>query len=240
MKIHMILACDLDGNIGRNVGKSSSLLWPTIKRDMEWFREKTMERVLLMGNTTYRGMPAPLKDRFTLVLTQDSRLWSQHPLRSGTNKSNVGGLVQDKDACYVPSIHHALITAHSLGVQDLMVVGGLSVYEAIVDLVDQTHLTIIRCRYANTDAEAIGVVNSNSLLAQIGCEGFTVVDNRKAPIPQTPAVQSTFKNMEEWVRNQLYQTTLRSSDLKYPPLTFLTVHHRDEVVVIDQRSDSDR
>lgn len=66
---HIILARD-DSN---GIGNKGSLPWPRNKRDMEFFREKTTNNIVIMGRKTWESIPEkfrPLPDRINIILSR--------------------------------------------------------------------------------------------------------------------------------------------------------------------------
>lgn len=58
--------------IGRNneLGKNGDLIWK-IKGDMRHFKKTTQDGILIMGSKTFFSLPAPLKNRIHMVLTNN-------------------------------------------------------------------------------------------------------------------------------------------------------------------------
>jgi dihydrofolate reductase len=71
MRMTIIVAMTEEGVIGRG----NSLPWKS-KRDMAHFVRNTKGKFLLMGRKTWESIPKPLKDRETLILSQD---WQFEP-----------------------------------------------------------------------------------------------------------------------------------------------------------------
>ncbi len=66
-------------DVNRGMGFHGKLPWPPIKEDFRWFKQKTLEtKKLVMGRDTFQFV-GPLKDRFTYVLTADSKLLAVPP-----------------------------------------------------------------------------------------------------------------------------------------------------------------
>ena len=66
--VNLVIALDLNGGIGKN----NALPWPYHKEDMKWFRDNTLNSVVIMGKNTWNSLPTkPLKDRQNLVVTSD-------------------------------------------------------------------------------------------------------------------------------------------------------------------------
>lgn len=67
----MNLIVSVDKNWG--IGKNNKLLF-SLKGDMEFFKEKTMGKAVIMGRKTLDSLPdgKPLKNRINIVLTRDT------------------------------------------------------------------------------------------------------------------------------------------------------------------------
>lgn len=110
------------------IGAGNTLPW-RIRSDLKFFREKTINNVVIMGRKTYDSLGAPLKNRLSVVVTHGF------------------GLVQQSDNCVVAhSIDEALAFAEMKKTkkQDVFVIGGATMYEQFAPYVD---------RYLITDVE---------------------------------------------------------------------------------------
>ena len=65
MKIKMIAA------VGKNLelGYKNDLIWH-FKEDMKFFKEKTLNHVVVMGDNTYLSLPKTLRNRTNIVLSK--------------------------------------------------------------------------------------------------------------------------------------------------------------------------
>lgn len=65
--INAIIACDIDGGIGRD----GTLPWPRLSEDLKRFRQHTTNGVVVMGRKTWDDpvMPKPLPRRINVVVT---------------------------------------------------------------------------------------------------------------------------------------------------------------------------
>ena len=71
----LILATDSNNGIGYK----GALPWPKHKKDMAFFRTKTVNNIVIMGRKTWESLPVehrPLKDRINIVLTSDTTMVS--------------------------------------------------------------------------------------------------------------------------------------------------------------------
>ena len=113
MKI--IVAMARNGVIGIN----NQLTW-NLKTDLKWFKEKTLNKTVVMGRKTFESIGSPLKNRKNVVLTRDKN-WS-HP---GVT------VVNDIDKIDVND--------------DVFVIGGAEIYKKMLqkNLIDGIILTLI-------------------------------------------------------------------------------------------------
>ena len=65
--IRAILAVDDKGGVSKN----GSMPWPKNKNDLMWFKENTLNQVVIMGRNTWEDskMPTPLKERINILVT---------------------------------------------------------------------------------------------------------------------------------------------------------------------------
>ena len=65
--IKAILACDEDWGIG----KDGDMPWPHNPADLKWFKENTTGGVVVMGKSTWDGLPfKPLPKRENIIVTR--------------------------------------------------------------------------------------------------------------------------------------------------------------------------
>ena len=64
-----LFAVDEAGGVGNN----GTMPWPTIKEDLQWFRETTLNQVVVMGKKSWHSpdMPKPLPKRENIVITNN-------------------------------------------------------------------------------------------------------------------------------------------------------------------------
>lgn len=121
MNLSMILAVDLHNNIGLE-GK---LPWGKIKKDMEFFKQTTLHKPVIMGRKTWESLPnKPLKLRYNMVV-------------SNTKKFEP----------YYESIESAVNNAKKLGFNEAVFIGGKEIYKQAIGMVDRVYLTTINGVY---------------------------------------------------------------------------------------------
>ena len=65
-----IIAC-----VGKNLelGKNNNLIFH-IKEDMKYFKDVTLNHIVVMGRKTYESLPGLLKDRKNVVITRNKEM----------------------------------------------------------------------------------------------------------------------------------------------------------------------
>jgi dihydrofolate reductase len=124
--IKLIVAVDQTNAIGNSDG---SLPWKC-KTDMDNFKQKTKNGVVVMGRKTFGTLKRPdgLPNRINVVITRNTHL----PFSAS--------IVQ----CYdIDHLHNAINNAFKG--KDIWVIGGAEIYKQFLDrkLVDEIHLSII-------------------------------------------------------------------------------------------------
>lgn len=137
MEVKAIVACDLNGNIGKN----GTLPWNHLKDDMIHFRRNTSagpNPAVIMGRKTWDSIPErhrPLKNRMNIVVS--------------TTMND-----EAHDQCSVVSTPYEGVTlAKLMNVSTLWVIGGASVYEVLMKDVDEVHVTIINATFEDCDTQ---------------------------------------------------------------------------------------
>ena len=123
--MNIIVAVDKNWAIG-----CQNKLLISIPEDMRFFRDETMNKVVVMGKNTLESFQGgrPLKDRINIViaLEQDYKV---------------------KGAIVVHSIEEALETIKNYKTEDVYVIGGASIYSQMLDYCDVAHITKIDYAY---------------------------------------------------------------------------------------------
>lgn len=117
----MNLIVSVDKNWG--IGKNNKLLF-SLKGDMEFFKEKTMGKAVIMGRKTLDSLPdgKPLKNRVNIVLTRDT----------GFKRDGV---------IVCRSVDEALEKTKAY--PDVFVIGGGEIYKLLLPYCDTAYVTKI-------------------------------------------------------------------------------------------------
>ena len=123
--MNMIVAVDSNWAIG-----NKNQLLVRIPADMKMFRNETINKVVVLGRKTLETFPnaAPLGQRKNIILS--------------TNPD-----YSVKDAVVVHSIDELLEEVKQYPTEDVYIIGGATVYEAMLPYVDTTHVTKIDHEY---------------------------------------------------------------------------------------------
>jgi dihydrofolate reductase len=120
VKLSFVLAVSENYGIGIN----NKLPWAHLKSDMVWFKQTTKGKPVVMGSSTWDSLPLkPLPGRTNVVLTTRGAIVGTDMLLAGEPANVVAQLTQrfpDQEVC---------------------VIGGAKVYEALWPFVDRIYLT---------------------------------------------------------------------------------------------------
>ncbi|MCX5774385.1 MAG: dihydrofolate reductase [Fusobacteria bacterium] len=148
--INIIVA--IDENFG--IGKENQLL-VHIREDLNYFKEKTLGQIVVMGRKTYESLPyKPLKGRANIVLSK-----SELEL-SGTKMCKT---VEEVLEYY----------SHEGAGRELFIIGGSSVYEAFLPFSQRLYITHIHKQF---EADTF-FPRFNSKWQEISCEKNISVEN---------------------------------------------------------------
>jgi len=130
--IKAIMAVDEKGGISR--GKS--MPWPKNSIDLKWFKENTLNNIVVMGRKTWVDpfMPTPLKSRINVLITNKDQ-----KLISGADyylSGDINNQIQDIQSKYTD--------------KDIFIIGGSEIINLTFDSIEQFYLTRI---YGNYNCE---------------------------------------------------------------------------------------
>jgi len=129
-RLTSIVAVNSQGAIGCN----NELPW-RIKTDLRFFRDQTLDQVVIMGRKTLDSMGKALPKRHNIVLSHNSVLFQK------TDNSEVA-----------TNVAEALIFAEKCKGKEVFVVGGAATYKLFSPLVDRYLITMVDKFVPNADA----------------------------------------------------------------------------------------
>lgn len=105
----------------RVIGKDNKMLWH-LPNDFKYFKEKTLNKPVIMGRKTFESIGRPLPNRQNIVITSDSSY-------------SADGII------VVDSLEKALdITCDE---KEVFIIGGGQIYKQSLNIVDKLYLTIV-------------------------------------------------------------------------------------------------
>jgi dihydrofolate reductase len=124
--LSLIVAVAENGVIGRDGG----LPW-RLSSDLKTFRRLTMGKPMIMGRRTYDSIGKPLDGRDNIVVTRDPFF-------------EVAGV----SACATVSeaLTLARVLAMTRGADEIMVIGGAAIYDAVLPLADRIYFTQVHAK----------------------------------------------------------------------------------------------
>ena len=130
--IKAIMAIDEKGGIS----KGKSMPWPKNSIDLKWFKEKTINNVVVMGRKTWEDpfMPTPLKSRINVLITSKNK-----ELIEGADyyiSGKVNNEIQNIQSKYID--------------KDIFIIGGSEIINLTFNIIEQFYLTRI---YGNYNCE---------------------------------------------------------------------------------------
>lgn len=105
------------------IGYQNDLPWH-LPKDLEYFKEKTLNKTVVMGRKTFESIGRALPKRRNIVITSDKNYHAQ-------------GIE------VVHSIESALTLAQEGNAQEIMVIGGEQIFKAVLPLADRLYITQI-------------------------------------------------------------------------------------------------
>ena len=127
--IKAIMAVDEKGGISRG----ESMPWPKNSIDLKWFKENTLNNIVIMGRKTWDDpfMPTPLKSRINILITnKDPQLYSgaDYYLSGNINDKIIDIQTQYKN-------------------KDIFIIGGSEIINLTFVLIEEFYLTRIYGNY---------------------------------------------------------------------------------------------
>ena len=123
--IRAIMATDDNGGVSKN----GSMPWPKNSSDLKWFKNNTLNSVVIMGRLTWIDpfMPTPLKGRINvLVINQNEKNYS------GVDEYISGNIIDN-----------VLKLSNRYTNKDIYIIGGPKVLNQLFELIEEFYLTRI-------------------------------------------------------------------------------------------------
>ena len=102
------------------IGKSGKIPW-IIPEELQYFKEKTINSVVIMGRKTYESIEKPLDQRINIIVS-NTKVFSE------------------KNCLTVKSLEDAISLAKSFN-KEIFIIGGERLYKEAIDIVDRMYIT---------------------------------------------------------------------------------------------------
>lgn len=123
------------------IGCDNRLPW-NVPSDLRRFKKITTGHPIVMGRNTYDSIGQPLPNRTNIVVSRDADIQTMPRYR-------------DQDICVFDNLDEALAFAEkvalSSGKDELMIIGGAEIFDAIVNRANRVYLTEIHTNVADGD-----------------------------------------------------------------------------------------
>ncbi len=128
MRLSLIVAMAQENVIG--VRSTNSMPWH-MPADLKYFREKTLQKAVIMGRKTFESIGKPLPQRVNYVVTRDTTFKCQGvEIFSSVNEAIESGK-----------------NTHS-NTDEIMVIGGASLFDQVLPIVNRLYVTKIHAKVA--------------------------------------------------------------------------------------------
>lgn len=143
----------------RVIGRNNKLPW-YLPGDLKYFKQATMGKPIIMGRKTWESIGRALPGRLNLVVT------------SADDLALPAGVVQE--ATLADAFRRAEAQATVDGVDEVMVIGGGQIYQAVLPEVDRIYITQV---HAEVEGDAFFPEIDLEQWQEIGREDFSASDH---------------------------------------------------------------
>ncbi len=136
--INCIVAVEKNQGIGFN----GSMPWPRLAGDMRWFKEKTIDQIVIMGRKTWESIGSKnLPNRINIVISRQ--------------------FIEEADRCFSDTDRALGFCTVFYPYKQIYIIGGSAIYEAYLDIVDRFYITEIDAEYECDTFFDLDYVQSN-------------------------------------------------------------------------------
>ena len=127
MLISLIAAMDKN----RVIGKKNALPW-YLPADLQHFKKLTTGKPIIMGSATFASIGRALPDRINIVMTRDHSFVAEGCM-----------VVHSTEEALAAARPHDRLVGQAQGHDEVMVIGGASIFEQFIPLAQKMYLTMI-------------------------------------------------------------------------------------------------
>jgi len=121
------------------IGINNQLPWK-LPEDLAWFKKNTLNKTIVMGRKTWESLPfRPLPDRKHIIITRDKNY--QALTKKGKLATNTFIVHSIQEAIDMEVVSESLLASNAE--QEMMIIGGATIYEQALPLCQRLYLTYI-------------------------------------------------------------------------------------------------
>ena len=131
----------VEGNQG--IGFKGSMPWPHLKGDLQWFRARTVDHVVIMGLNTWNSLGhfQPLPGRVNVVISKTPQEKANH--------------------CFTDPETAISFCQSTYPDKDIMIIGGQLLYDSTMHLIEKFYITEIDAYYLHDKVFNLNYVKQN-------------------------------------------------------------------------------
>jgi dihydrofolate reductase len=122
--INCIVAVDKS----QGIGFEGQMPWPRLAGDMQWFKEKTTDQIVIMGRKTWESIGSKnLPNRINIVISRN--------------------FIESADRCFSDADRALDFCTIFYPYKEIFIIGGSAIYRHYLDIVDRFYVTEIDADY---------------------------------------------------------------------------------------------
>ena len=148
-----IMAVDEKGGISKGL----SMPWPKNPKDLKWFKDNTLNNIVIMGRKTWEDpfMPTPLKFRTNILITSKDQFL--FPGADYYFSENIIQNIKDIEIRYRN--------------KDIFIIGGAEIINLTFDIIQEFYLTRIYGNYSCEKFLNVSLIEKNmKMIKKIDCD----------------------------------------------------------------------
>lgn len=119
-------------DINRSIGLNGDMPWgKSLKSDLKWFQECTLNNYIVMGSNTFRSIGSALPNRINIVLTRENFI------------SNPRLANQKYPNCHIANSVDDLFSLTECFDKEMFIIGGAEIYRQFLPYADRLYITHI-------------------------------------------------------------------------------------------------
>lgn len=112
----------------QGIGFKGSMPWPRLSGDMRWFKEKTIDQIVIMGRKTWESIGCKnLPNRINIVISRN--------------------FIEEADRCFSDTDRALDFCKIFYPFKEIFIIGGSAIYENYLDIIDKFYVTEIDAEY---------------------------------------------------------------------------------------------